>query len=198
LGAARHIAERSCIACRRTAPQEDLVRYVVAPDGNLLVDYSQRLPGRGAYTCLEPRCIAEAVRRGQFARTFRRSLPTIAAGDLQSALGTQLLERILGLVAVARKAGQVLSGSNLVLDALGSPEPPALVLVAEDVSAGIGDKVSGKAAARDVPCWRCFDKATFGRLLGKEERSVIAVRKHALAASLHQELIRFTHIAGEN
>lgn len=196
--AARHTAERSCIGCRKVLPQGELVRYVLAPDGTLLVDYRQRLPGRGAYTCPEPGCIAAAVRRGQFARAFRRPLPGVAAAELQAALVAQVREGILGLIAMARKAGQVLSGSNMVVDALGGPEPPALVLVAADIAPGVGDKVSGKAAACGVPCRRCFDKETFGRLLGKEERSVIAVRNHPLATSLHRELIRYMHIAGEN
>ena len=196
--AAGHIAERTCIGCRKNAAQKELVRYVLAPDGALLVDYRQRLPGRGAYTCPDAVCIAAAVRRGQFARTFRRQLPAVTAEDLLAALQNQVREQILGLIAVARKAGQVLSGSSLVLDALTGSEPPALVLVASDVSEGIGDKVIGKASACSIPAWRCFDKETFGRLLGKEERSVIAVRHHPLADSLHQELIRFTHIAGEN
>ena len=198
MAAAGHIAERTCIGCRKSASQNELVRYVLAPDGTLLVDYRQRLPGRGAYTCPNAGCIAAAVRRGQFARTFRRQLPAVTADDLLAALLSQAREHILGLIAVARKAGQVLSGSSLVLDALTGPEPPALVLVAEDVSEGIGDKVFGKATACGIPVRRCFDKETFGRLLGKEERSVIAVRQHPLADSLHRELIRFTHIAGEN
>jgi len=142
--------------------------------------------------------MAEALRRGQFARAFRRTLPGITAGELQVALAAQLRDQVLGLIAMARKAGQVLSGSNQVLDALGGPTIPGLVLIAEDISAGVGDKVAGKAQACGIPCWRCFDKETFGGLLGKEERSVIAVRNHPLADSLHRELIRYMHIAGEN
>lgn len=198
MGTAGHTAKRSCISCRKVLPQGQLVRYVLDPDGALLVDYRQRLPGRGAYTCPDSRCIVEAVRRGQFSRAFRRPLPGVAAGDLQTALAAQLREQVLGLIAMARKAGQVLSGSSQVLGALGGPTAPGLVLLAGDISAGIGDKVSGKAAACGIP-WRfCFDKETFGRLLGKEERSVIAVRNHPLADALHRELDRYMLIAGEN
>ena len=198
LGLAGHSAKRTCIGCRKTLPQGELVRYVLAPDGTLLVDYRHRLPGRGAYTCPEPACISAAVRRGQFARALRRQLPTVTAEELLASLKGQIWEGVHGLISLARKAGQVLSGSNLVLDAMAAPIPPTLVLVAKDISAGVGEKITGKAAACGIPCWHCFDKETFGRLLGKEERSVIAVRKHPLAVSMHQELIRYTHIAGEN
>lgn len=198
MAGAGHTAERSCIGCRKKRPQGELVRFVLGPDGRLLVDYRQQLPGRGAYTCPEPDCIAAAVRRRQFSRAFRRQLEALDAATLQRDLIEQLRERILGLLPMARKAGQVLAGSNLVLDALGEPRPPALILVAGDIAPGVGDKVMAKARSRDVNCWRCFDKETFGRLLGKEERSVVALRNHPLADSLHHELIRYMHIAGEN
>ena len=191
-------AERSCIGCRKVLSQGELVRYVVAPDGSIVVDYHQRLPGRGAYTCLDTGCIANAVKRGQFARTFHRPVPPLVADELVGALVRQLREQILGLLGLARKAGQTVSGSNLVLMTLGGEYLPALVLMATDTSPGIAAKVAGKAAAVGVPLWRCFDKELLGQILGKEERSVVAVKVHPLAESLATELFRFTHIAGES
>jgi len=198
LCAARNTAERSCVGCRQVRPRDRLVRYVLAPDGRLLVDYRQRLPGRGTYTCPDRACIASAVKRGQFSRAFRRSFEGGTAEELVASLTEQLRETILGLLGLARKAGQVLSGSNLVLDALGGKEVPVLVLIARDASEGIAGKVAGKADAVGAAHWRCFDKETLGRLLGREERSVVAVKAHPLAEKLKKELIRYTHIAGEN
>ncbi len=191
-------AERSCLGCRKVLSRSSLIRYVVAPDGSVVVDYHQRLPGRGAYTCLDRGCIANAVKRGQFARTFRRPVAPLVANDLIDELTRQIREQILGLLSLARKAGQTISGSNLVLSTLGADNLPALVLMATDTSPGIAGKVSGKATAVGVPHWRCFDKELFGQILGKEERSVVAVKVHPLAESLVTELFRFTHIVGES
>lgn len=192
-----HRAQRSCIACRKVKTQDQLVRYVLAPDGTVVIDYRQRLPGRGAYTCLERQCLEQAVRRGQFARAFRRPLEKLNAGELAEDLRRQIAAQILGLLAVARKAGQVVSGSALVLTALGSKTSLGLVLIARDASAGIAEKVSGKARVLGVGCQTCFDKESLGQVLGKEERSVVAIKQHPLAESLMEELVRYTHIAGE-
>ncbi|MCK4501931.1 MAG: YlxR family protein, partial [Desulfuromonadales bacterium] len=44
MGVAEKSAQRTCIACRETKDKDQLLRYVVAPDGVVLVDYRQRLP----------------------------------------------------------------------------------------------------------------------------------------------------------
>jgi len=42
--------------------------------GELLADPGARLPGRGAYVCREADCLAEAVRRHGFERSFRAAV----------------------------------------------------------------------------------------------------------------------------
>lgn len=193
-----HKAERSCIGCRRALAQDQLVRYVVGPDEKILVDYRHRLPGRGAYTCLDRQCLTAAVKRSQFARAFRRPVAGVSAEELCADLRRQLLDRIVGLLGMARKAGQAISGSSLVLGALGGATPPGIVVIAADTSPAIAEKVAGKAAAVGVPVWKGLDKGTLGHILGKGERSVVAVKDHPLAASLGTEVFRYLHIAGES
>ena len=58
---------RTCAACRRKAPQSELMRFA-AVDGTLVADPARRLPGRGAYTHPSAECFSRAVARGSFAR----------------------------------------------------------------------------------------------------------------------------------
>jgi uncharacterized protein len=66
-----HLPERSCVACRRKRPQHELLclkrRAGTEPLG-VVIDAQRRLPGRGAYVCLDsPQCrSAKALKR--FAR----------------------------------------------------------------------------------------------------------------------------------
>jgi hypothetical protein len=197
LSAGGHRAQRTCLGCRQVQEQESLVRYVLAPDGGLLVDYRHRLPGRGAYTCISSACVREALRRRQFARALRRELPAVDAGDLLLELHRQILQRVLNLLGMARKASQTISGSNQVLDALAVPGRVSVVIMAEDLSAGIAEKVIGRAAAAGVRSVRLFDKGTLGDLLGKGERSVVALVPGNLAAAIMTELSRYENIVGE-
>ncbi len=64
---------RTCVACGRKAPQDELVRFT-APDGTLVADASQRLPGRGVYTCRTADCFSTAAGAGAFSRRLRASV----------------------------------------------------------------------------------------------------------------------------
>lgn len=52
---ARHRPQRTCVACRETTDQRELIRLVHG-DGGLAVDPTGRAPGRGAYLCRRPAC----------------------------------------------------------------------------------------------------------------------------------------------
>ncbi len=188
---------RTCIACHATEAQETLVRYVSAPDGSLLVDYRHKLPGRGSYTCLTKKCMTQAVQRKAFPRSLKNAQLNVDVEQLISSLQEQVTARVLNLIGMARKADLVCSGSQLVIAKLGNPRDIAWVLMAKDVSQGVGSKVRQRAARAGVPLIECFDKAAIGQALGLSERSVLALMKSPLAQSLNQELQRYTYVMGE-
>jgi len=64
---------RSCIGCRRKAPQDELTRIARHPDGSLAV--GRRLPGRGAWLCAGSLpCFELAVRRRAFGKALRTTV----------------------------------------------------------------------------------------------------------------------------
>lgn len=198
MSASGHKAQRSCLGCRQVFEQNLLVRYVLSPLGEVLVDYRHKLPGRGAYTCLARSCIEAAVKRRQFDRAFRGSAGNLDAAVLGEAVRRQVLERILNLLGMARKSANVVSGSSLVMESMGARSGLALVVIAEDVSAAIGEKVTARAAMAGIPCFRLFDKGLLGQVLGKGERSVVALKNGLLAESVKTELARYENIVGES
>lgn len=194
-----HKPQRTCLGCRAVREQDQVVRYVLSPDGAVLVDYRRKLPGRGAYTCLDRSCIATAVKRNQFDRAFKGRVGSRPdAGELEAALASEVLERVASLLGIARKSGKALTGSNLVLGALADPGRIALVFLAEDVSAGIAAKVIGKAERMEIPCFRMLTKEYMGQVMGKGERSVVGILTSPLAEAILIELVRYKQIVGES
>jgi len=192
-----HRPQRSCVACRRSADQDELIRYVVAPDGRLVVDYQHKLPGRGAYTCFNRECITRAVQRRAFVRSMKNAQIDVDIESLIGELRQQVEIRILNLIGMARKAGLVASGSQMVLATLKKPAEIAMVLLSSDVTQNVGSKVRQQTARACIPLIECFDKATLGRALGLSERSVMAVTKSPLAQTLNHELQRYRDVMGE-
>ena len=190
--------QRTCLGCRQVHDRSRLVRYVRAPDGTVLVDYREKLPGRGAYTCLKSECIRQAVSRRQFDRAFRSACLPVGADDLRQRLVEELSERLTALLGMARKSSQIISGGSQVLAALDRPERLQAVILADDVSAGVADKVVHKAGHRSLPCLRFSTKAGLGQLLGRGERSVTALIRGRLAETFLSEWQKFTELSGES
>jgi predicted RNA-binding protein YlxR (DUF448 family)/ribosomal protein L30E len=190
-------AQRSCLGCRRVMDRDQLVRYALSPEGEILVDYRKKLPGRGAYTCPDSRCLLAAVKGRQFDRAFKGGNKKPSPEALLEELTAQVRERILNLIGMARKSGNAIFGSSMVLEALREPGRLAVILLAEDISAGIGEKVRAKATLKGLPCFCLSDKATLGRLSGKAERSVAGLKTGPLADTVKGEILRYEKIVGE-
>jgi len=194
------MADRTCLGCRKVLQRDDLVRYVVGPQGEIVLDYRGRLPGRGAYTCIDAGCIRQAVARRQFERAFRGRAQAPEADRLIDDLTDALAVKLESLIGMGRKSGVVVSGTSEVLGALRHEPPPALVVLAEDLSSGIDEKVRTLAAARGVPLYKLagVSKERLGRLVGKGLRSALVMQRGRLAEHLQRELTRYMTVSGEN
>lgn len=62
--------KRMCVVCRQMFDKTDLIRVVKTPTGEILIDKSGRLNGRGAYICKNEGCINNAKKRKSFERAF--------------------------------------------------------------------------------------------------------------------------------
>lgn len=192
-------AQRTCVACREALDKNQMIRYVVAPDGKVLVDYRQKLPGRGAYTCVNTDCISKAITRQAFSRSFRGRCKNIDYDDLEAQLLKAVECRIEGLLGMARKAGIVTSGSSMVLAQLRKAQCDfGLIMLANDISEDIGNKIEAAAGRRQITCIRVFNKDKIGQILGKEERSVVGFLSGALVEAMLTELSRYRLLAREN
>lgn len=197
MAAALSSPQRTCLGCRAVLDQSRLIRYVRAPDGALLVDYRGRLPGRGGYTCLKVACIRQALARKQFDRALRAPCQPVAAETLRDQLLATMRDRLAALLGMARKSSQVIAGGNLVLETLDTPGRLAAVILADDISAGVAEKILAKARGRDVTCLRFATKAELGQLLGRGERSVTALLKGRLAEAFLAEWQKYQEISGD-
>ena len=56
----KKIPMRQCLGCREMKPKPELIRVVRSPDGGLSLDFRGKKPGRGAYLCPSPACLARA------------------------------------------------------------------------------------------------------------------------------------------
>lgn len=72
--AAKHIPQRTCIACGQLRPKRELVRLVRLADGGVEVDSGGRKAGRGAYLCPAAECWEVGLKRGRLEHTLRTAI----------------------------------------------------------------------------------------------------------------------------
>ena len=71
---AKHIPQRTCVACRQVRAKRELVRLVHTPDGNIEIDSDGRKAGRGAYLCRRWECWETGLKGNQLERSLRSNL----------------------------------------------------------------------------------------------------------------------------
>lgn len=187
--------QRSCLGCGAVKEKSELLRFVLAPDRTLVPDLKGKLPGRGAYTCINKTCLQSAAARKQFARTFKGEVKDATADQLLLQVSTLFAERILAYLALANKAGKVISGSDMVMDACKKGHHVGIVFVAADISVDIGQKVLAYARQCGAECVTLFDKDRLGALLGKGLRSVAAVQESGFIQVMQQEIRKYRNFA---
>ena len=90
------LRERLCVATRTVRPVDDLIRFVVGPEGEAVPDIKCRLPGRGVWVTATQEVLADAIARKAFARGFKRDvrLPADLAARTEGLLAQAVLDAL--------------------------------------------------------------------------------------------------------
>jgi uncharacterized protein len=126
---------RMCAVSREVKPVDELIRFVLSPQGEVVPDLKRKLPGRGLWITASRARVAEAVRRNQFSRGFKRDVR--AAQTLASDTEKLLVRSAIEALAMAAKAGQVVSGFAKVEEALAGGQATALIHASDGAADGI-------------------------------------------------------------
>ncbi len=82
----RKIPERMCVGCREMKPKRELLRVVKSPQGEIALDKTGKMPGRGAYVCRDAACLTKAVKTRQLERALEHPIAQEVFEALSAAL----------------------------------------------------------------------------------------------------------------
>ncbi len=182
--------ERRDIVTGEIMPEHRLIRFVVAPGGEVVPDVAARLPGRGLWVEASCKAIATAADKKLFARAAKAHVS--AAPGLADRAEKALVSRMLGDLGLARRAGQLVLGFDNVLRALDGISPPALLIEARDGSGDGKRKLFNAAHARGLKpaVVEGLSSAELGLALGRENVIHAAVQPGGLAERLAMDAQR--------
>lgn len=82
----KKIPERQCLGCNEHKPKKELLRVVRTPDGEILLDFTGKKSGRGAYICRDVSCLKKARRSKRIDRALDVSVPEAVYDRMESEL----------------------------------------------------------------------------------------------------------------
>jgi len=163
--------ERLCVATRQRRHPNEMLRFVAGPDGSLVPDVAEKLPGRGVWVTCHHSLVETARVRGAFAR----HLKAVVRVDEKVAgqVGELLKRRALESLSLVMKAGDVVTGFDSVANAIASNWAFCLIHAsdaADDGRSKLDRKLDARVWSNDKPALKpvvCFDRKELGLALGR-------------------------------
>ena len=81
---ARKIPLRKCTGCGEMKSKKELIRVVLEPDGNVIIDDTGKKNGRGAYLCRKLSCLEKSLKTKGLERSLKTAIPQEIAEKLRN------------------------------------------------------------------------------------------------------------------
>ncbi|MCY0149469.1 RNA-binding protein [Hoeflea sp. G2-23] len=164
------VNDRMCIVTRERDQPEGLIRFVAGPDGNIVPDLRLVLPGRGCWVTAEREKIDLAIKRKLFGRALKTEVTVDP--DLGEMVERLLVDSLLGMMNMARKSGQFITGSGKVEAAVRSGSALALMHATDAADDGVRKLRQANTAQamgekeEEIPVFRLFSADELTRAIG--------------------------------
>lgn len=176
---------RRCIVSGALRPKEEMIRFVIGPEGGLVVDMAGRLPGRGFWLSAERDMINTACAKKAFARAA--GAPLTPPPDLSDRVERLLARRCLDLVGLACRAGEAVAGYDKTRAWLRAGKGGVLVAASDGAPGG---RAKVRALAPGLPLLELFSGAELGAAMGRESAGHAVLARGRLADRLWGEASR--------
>ncbi len=174
---------------RERRAKELMLRFVLAPDGQVVPDLAAKLPGRGMWLSAEADVLERAGKRGAFAKATRGT--AFVPPDLRQRIEDGLRARIGDLIGFARRAGQAVSGWQAAREWL-QADRVGLIVQASDGSPAERARLLG---LRRLPAVGPLTAAQLGALFGRESAVHVAIARGRRAENIAAEAARLAGVS---
>jgi predicted RNA-binding protein YlxR (DUF448 family)/ribosomal protein L30E len=177
---------RRCIVTREALEKDQLIRFVLGPEDEIVPDLAGKLPGRGAWVKADRAVLEQAVKKNAFAKAFRGAVKL--APDLVERVGRLLDQQILDLLGLARRSGLLVTGFEKADTALRTGR--AVLLIEAGDAGKEGRSKLARHTLPGVEIWAPLTAEQLGRAIGRDHAVHVAVGPGGLAERLKIALRR--------
>lgn len=173
--------ERRCLVSGEMLPKENMMRFVIGPDHNVVPDLAQNLPGRGLWVKADREALEQAVRKNLFARAAQSD--AVTAENFVDQVQELLRRRCLDYMGLACRSGIVVL-SEMSVEAALKGGKLALLLLADDAKHDLSNY------AHDTDVCSLFNRQELGSAFGYAQSVYVGLKPHAITARLKLDLAR--------
>jgi predicted RNA-binding protein YlxR (DUF448 family) len=189
---------RRCIVTRQALEKPAMIRFVLDPEGRVVPDLKEKLPGRGLWVTAERAILAQAVAKNAFAKAAKQSAKV--APDLVERVAELAKREVAELLGLARKSGHLVAGFEKVQAALDRDGVRVLIAASDGAEDGrrklarragwdprgsnalaAGAPASGLAAGSGVEICAPLTADELARALGRDHAVHAAIRQSGIA-----------------
>lgn len=177
--------ERKDIVSGKVMDGNELLRFTVTPDNQVIPDFKKRLPGKGVYVACSLSALKTAVAKNLFAKAFKKNVK--ANAELVELVEKILRKKGLESINLAKKAGDLLTGFEKVREALGKGKA-AFLLEAKDAGADGHEKML--SAAKGLEVFVLYDVEELDQALDRVNTVHAAILKGEMSKMVYNDLKR--------
>jgi len=173
---------RRCIVTRQALEKPAMIRFVLDPDGRVVPDLKEKLPGRGLWVTADRDILAQAAAKNAFAKAAKQSAKVPA--DLVDRVAELAKREVAELIGLARKSGQLRAGFEKVQIALQAGRVRVLIAAkdgAEDGRGKLARLASSVPSNSGVEICAPLTAAELAQALGREHAVHAAIAESGIA-----------------
>lgn len=183
---------RRCVVTGDRGDPDALIRFVIGPDGAVVPDLEEKLPGRGLWVGAARAVLSRADAKA-FSRAARRSVAVPA--DLVPMVEALLVRRCVDLLALGRRAGEAVSGLEKVTQ-LAASRPPRVLVTAADAGREGQRRAAALGRSDATASVGCLTGAEIGQAFGRASAVHAAFAPGGLAERFAREAARLAGVRG--
>jgi len=173
---------------REVLPREEMLRFVLDPQRELVFDVSEKLPGRGMWVSATPEALDEAVAKRLFVKAAKGAVKM--PDNLPGLICERLKARTLELLGLCRKAGLAILGVENVKKVLGK-EKLVLGFEASDAQTPLFRK-------DEFPVCRLLSREELGHITTFSDPVYVAIKQGKLAEELTKTVLKLNGMCKES
>ena len=171
--------------------KDQLIRFVLSPDNEVVPDIAEKLPGRGLWISANRGHVTQAVAKKLFSKAAKANAKADAA--LPDNVQTLLRTQALNLLGLARRAGEVTNGFEKTKAWLMQNEASVLLAACDGAMDGRKKlQTISRQTETSAEIVEIFSAAELSKTLGKEIVVHAAIKKGGLADRFKQACDRIT------